>query len=56
MLFALATPGSAFKPSLKKPTNTWRLKKFKDIYIQKGGSNNNSKASSQASIESSLHF
>lgn len=56
MLFALATPGSAFKPSLKKPTNTWRLKKFKDIYLQKGGSTNNSKASSQASFESSLRF
>ncbi|MCH0628921.1 hypothetical protein JNB11_02950 [Kocuria palustris] len=38
MLYALATPGSAFKPSLKKVPNTWRLKKFKDMYYEKGGS------------------
>lgn len=30
MLYALATPGSAFKPSINKPSITWRLKKFKD--------------------------
>ncbi|QBM88609.1 hypothetical protein METSCH_C05830 [Metschnikowia aff. pulcherrima] len=29
MLYALATPGSAFKPSINKPSITWRLKKFK---------------------------
>lgn len=54
MLFALATPGSAFKPSLKKPNNTWRLKKFKEIYLQKGGSS--APSSSQSSIESDLRF
>ena len=37
MLYALATPGSAFKPSIKKAKNTWRLQKFKKLYIQKGG-------------------
>ncbi|KGQ90952.1 hypothetical protein MEO_01271 [Candida albicans P94015] len=37
MLYALATPGSAFKPSIKKARNTWRLQKFKKLYIQKGG-------------------
>lgn len=30
MLYALATPGSAFKPSINKPKITWRLKKFKN--------------------------
>ncbi|ODV77972.1 uncharacterized protein CANTADRAFT_12566 [Suhomyces tanzawaensis NRRL Y-17324] len=56
MLYALATPGSAFKPSLKKMSNTWRLQKFKTIYLEKGGSPNSSGASSAkstASIESS---
>lgn len=38
MLYALATPGSAFKPSLKKVPNTWRLEKFKSMYYEKGGS------------------
>lgn len=37
MLYALATPGSAFKPSINKVKNTWRLQKFKKLYIQKGG-------------------
>lgn len=46
MLFALATPGSAFKPSLHKVPNTWRLKKFKKMYIEKGGSQSTSRNSS----------
>lgn len=53
MLFALATPGSAFKPSVNKPRVTWRLTKFKDIYLEKASRENtpnNSEASSQNSI------
>lgn len=33
MLYALATPGSAFKPSINKPGITWRLKKFKNHQV-----------------------
>ncbi|KAK6203234.1 uncharacterized protein RJT21DRAFT_25579 [Scheffersomyces amazonensis] len=39
MLFALATPGSAFKPSIKKIDISWRLEKFKRLYSNKGGKN-----------------
>lgn len=46
MLIALTTPGSAFKPTLNKVSNLWRLKKFKQVYILKGGSPNASATSS----------
>lgn len=51
MLYALATPGSAFKPSLKKIPNTWRLEKFKKIYNQKRGLGDPSSDGSVNSIE-----
>ncbi|CAD1810546.1 unnamed protein product [Candida parapsilosis] len=40
MLYALATPNSSFKPSIRKIKNSWRLKKFKELYIEKGGLSN----------------
>ncbi|KAI5967656.1 hypothetical protein CANMA_002836 [Candida margitis] len=40
MLYALATPNSSFKPSIRKIKNSWRLKKFKQLYIEKGGLSN----------------
>ncbi|KAI5948813.1 hypothetical protein KGF57_005211 [Candida theae] len=40
MLYALATPNSSFKPSIRKMKNSWRLKKFKQLYIEKGGLSN----------------
>lgn len=52
MLFALATPGSAFQPSLKRVQNTWRLKKFRAIYNEKGGSNYSRSGSEHGSIGS----
>lgn len=45
MLFALATPGSAFRPSINKPKNTWRLSKFKDIYMEKSSRDSSPKGS-----------
>ena len=45
MLFALATPGSAFKPSIGKPKNTWRLNKFRDIYLDKSSRESSPKGS-----------
>lgn len=35
MLFALATAGSAFKPSMRTPSVSPKLKKFKQIYLEK---------------------
>lgn len=40
MLYALATPNSSFKPLIRKIKNSWRLKKFKELYIEKGGLSN----------------
>ena len=53
MLYALATPGSAFQPSIKKVRNTWRLKKFKQLYIEKGGYSSNSSDESKFSSSNS---
>ncbi|KAI3403765.2 hypothetical protein KGF56_003400 [Candida oxycetoniae] len=53
MLTALATPNSAFKPSIKKVKNTWRLKKFKKRYIEKGGASSSSENSTESSVRSS---
>lgn len=38
MLYALATPGSAFKPSINKPKMTWRLQKFKEHHTMSAAS------------------
>ncbi|KAG5420961.1 hypothetical protein I9W82_000051 [Candida metapsilosis] len=46
MLYALATPNSSFKPSIRKMKNSWRLKKFKQLYIEKGGLSANSSSNS----------
>ncbi|RCK63173.1 hypothetical protein Cantr_09700 [Candida viswanathii] len=53
MLYALATPGSAFQPSIKKVRNTWRLKKFKQLYIEKGGYSSGSSMASSGSSSAS---
>ena len=55
MLYALATPGSAFQPSIKKVKNTWRLKKFKQLYIEKGGYSSLS-SSNSSSIDNESKF
>lgn len=55
MLYALATPGSAFQPSIKKVKNTWRLKKFKQLYIEKGGYSSSS-SSNSSSIDNESKF
>ncbi|KAL6450979.1 hypothetical protein SBY92_001229 [Candida maltosa Xu316] len=49
MLQALATPGSAFKPSIRKCKSTWRLQKFKQLYIEKGGYYSGSSGSDMSS-------
>ncbi|WLF76588.1 hypothetical protein PVL30_000290 [Lodderomyces elongisporus] len=57
MLYALADPNSAFKPSIKKVKNSWRLKKFKDIYLQKkSASANSSSNSSDIASSASSNF
>ncbi|CAK9436236.1 uncharacterized protein LODBEIA_P07940 [Lodderomyces beijingensis] len=55
MLYALATPNSAFKPSIRKMKNTWRLQQFKKYYLAKGGANSSSAASSPDSSIASSH-
>lgn len=58
MLYALATPGSAFKPAVKKMPSSWRLEKFKTMYREKGGVNSrrNSIAATMASLRYSIFF
>lgn len=54
MLYALATPGSAFQPSIKKPQVSWRLRKFKKIYMERRGLSNPSSTESSLNDNSSL--
>lgn len=58
MLYALATPGSAFKPSMKKMPTSWRLEKFKNMYHEKGGSYSprSSIATTSTSLNLSINF
>lgn len=55
MLYALATPGSSFKPSVNRPKNTWRLTLFKDIYLEKASRENTPNNSEASSPQNSIN-
>lgn len=56
MLFALETPGSSFKPSLRRPKNTWRLTRFKEIYNEKRSRGDSSQSSLGAKYDFEISF
>lgn len=56
MLFALETPGSSFKPSLRRPKNTWRLTRFKEIYNEKRSRGESSQSSLGAKYDFEISF